>query len=501
MPKQRRDLTLSEKCNLLKSYDKLPKLSLRDAAAQLNISHSSLNKILKDRLNIERAPLENESVDRRRKRGGKDELVEIALKEWFTKVRERDARVNGPILRDKAKELATKLGKHDFVATEGWFQRWKKRENISFGKAQGEQGDADTEAASTWLSTQWPQLKAQYPPECIFNADETGLYFRALPDDTYHLKNKKAKGSKASKERLTVLCCASLNGDKEELLVIGKSIKPRCFKGIKTLPVDYKANSKAWMTSAIFEEWLTKWDKKLKKDTLLLVDNCPGHTMKITLKHLNVVFLPANTTSIVQPCDQGIINTFKGFYKTEVRRKVIRIIDAGLDDPSISLQANDIAKKVTVLEALHLAKEAWNKVSAETIRNCFRHGGFSATEEETVACVPEKPSDLSQEDYELWLTNDADLQVAYELNEDDICDELLRANDDNSAEPVSEDETEDEDPPPSNKDVINALAVLRRAVQHRADSTFFNQHYSYEREIIKLVEDGKKQTTMDKFFH
>lgn len=199
------------------------------------------------------------------------------------------------------------------------------------------------------------------------------------------------------------------------------------FKGIKTLPVDYKANSKAWMTSAIFEEWLTNWDKKLKKDTLpLLVDNCPGHAMKVTLKHLNVVFLPANTTLIVQPCDHGIINTFKAFYKMEMRRKVIRIIDAGLDDPSISLQANEIAKKVNVLEALHLANEAWNKVSAETIQNCFRHGGFSATEEETVVCVPEKPSDLSQEDYEIWLTIiDADLQVAYELNEDDICDELL----------------------------------------------------------------------------
>jgi hypothetical protein len=186
-----------------------------------------------------------------------------------------------------------------------------------------------------------------------------------------------------------------------------------------------------------------------------------------------------------------------------MRRKVIRIIDAGLDDPSISLQANEIAKKINVLEALHLANEAWNKVSAETIRNCFRHGGFSATEEETVTCVPEKPSDLSPEDYENWLTIDEDLEVAYELNEDDICDELIRANDDNSAEPVSddEDETEGEGPPPSNKDIINALTVLRKAVQHRADSKFFNEHYSYEREMMKLVEDGKKQTTIDKFCH
>lgn len=42
-------------------------------------------------------------------------------------------------------------------------------------------------------------------------------------------------------------------------------------------------------------------------------------------------------------------------------------------------------------------------------------GGFSATEEITIISVPEKPSELSPEDYENWLTIDEDLEVAYEL--------------------------------------------------------------------------------------
>jgi len=36
---KRRDLSSGEKCELLKSYDVLPKISLRNAAVRLNVSH------------------------------------------------------------------------------------------------------------------------------------------------------------------------------------------------------------------------------------------------------------------------------------------------------------------------------------------------------------------------------------------------------------------------------------------------------------------------------
>ena len=37
-------------------------------------------------------------------------------------------------------------------------------------------------------------------------------------------------GGKKSKEHLTVALCASASGEIENPLVIGKSLKPRCFK-------------------------------------------------------------------------------------------------------------------------------------------------------------------------------------------------------------------------------------------------------------------------------
>jgi len=78
-----------------------------------------LGRILKDREDIECEALQNESQSQKRKRCGKDDTVERVLKEWFVKVRNKDVRVSGPSLRQKAEELAEKMGKVNFKATDG----------------------------------------------------------------------------------------------------------------------------------------------------------------------------------------------------------------------------------------------------------------------------------------------------------------------------------------------------------------------------------------------
>jgi len=67
-------------------------MSQREAATQLNVSQPLLNKILTSRFEIERAGEENQNKNRKRKRDGKDKEIEGALREWFSSVREKDAR-------------------------------------------------------------------------------------------------------------------------------------------------------------------------------------------------------------------------------------------------------------------------------------------------------------------------------------------------------------------------------------------------------------------------
>ena len=107
--KKRRDLSIKEKVAILESYDKLPKMGQREAAAKLQISQPLLCKILKNRISLEMDIEENQNILCKRRRTGKNAEVESALKLWFTNVREDDARVNGPLMRQKAENLTKQI--------------------------------------------------------------------------------------------------------------------------------------------------------------------------------------------------------------------------------------------------------------------------------------------------------------------------------------------------------------------------------------------------------
>jgi len=54
------------------------------------------------------------------------------------------------------------MGIEHFIASEGWFHRWKKRENIVYKRTYGDQKDADFSAAENWIKTEWPKYISEY---------------------------------------------------------------------------------------------------------------------------------------------------------------------------------------------------------------------------------------------------------------------------------------------------------------------------------------------------
>ena len=79
------------------------------------------------------------------------------------------------------------------------------------------------------------------------------LYCRATPDGSLCYCREKLSGSKKAMERITVLCCSNLTGLINVLLVIGKSLRPHCFKNVNVdnLPVTYRANRKACVACSL----------------------------------------------------------------------------------------------------------------------------------------------------------------------------------------------------------------------------------------------------------
>ena len=97
--------------------------------------------------------------------------------------------------------------------------------------------------------------------EQIYNADETGIYYKMLPDKTLAVKSDehKKEGFKSIKDRLTLLFTVNKTGNhKLKPLCIGKSRAPRCFHHVnmKALPFIHANSKNAWMTSDIFEDQL-----------------------------------------------------------------------------------------------------------------------------------------------------------------------------------------------------------------------------------------------------
>ncbi|XP_057316743.1 tigger transposable element-derived protein 4-like [Hydractinia symbiolongicarpus] len=198
---------------------------------------------------------------------------------------------------------------------------------------------------SSWNETTLPTILSNYKLEDTFNADEFGLFYQCLPEKTYHFKGEKCSGGKKSKLRFTGMAAASATGEKLPMFVIGKSKKPRCFNNIKHLPCQYTSQKKSWMDSEIFENWVRKLDQKFRVDgrkIVLIIDNCPAHPSISNLTNIHLVFLPPNTTSVLQPMDQGVIRSLKAHYRRRVKSGISSTGQqdaiADSDDPFKDLQ-------------------------------------------------------------------------------------------------------------------------------------------------------------------
>uniref|UniRef100_A0A8C4SEN5 HTH CENPB-type domain-containing protein n=1 Tax=Erpetoichthys calabaricus TaxID=27687 RepID=A0A8C4SEN5_ERPCA len=365
---------------LLKAVDQKQKTKT-EICKDFDIANSTLSTIIKKREQItemfERSKFEPE-------RTAKHEDLETALLVWFKQARSQNAPISGPLMLERSNELAKQMG-ITFSANPGWLERYKKRNGIVLKNVCGEANQVLPTMTANWFQSTLPSILEEYEAKDVFNADETGLFYRCLPNKTLSFKGQSCSGGKLSKERITVLVdCNSDGSEKLPLFVIGKSLKAQCFKNVRTLPVEYTANKKAWMVATMFTDWIVKLDERFlreKRKVAMIIDNCPAHP-NVILKAIKLIFLPPNTTSVLQPCDQGIIQNMKFFYRKQLLRKYLLAIEAN-EDFSINL-----------LDALHMLHSAWNSVTPRTIENCFRHAGFSKVSDSLV------PKEMEKEDIE-----------------------------------------------------------------------------------------------------
>ena len=254
---------------------------------------------------------------------------------------------------------------------------------------------ADAGDTTEFIQEDLPTILGQYTDENLFNMDETAFYYKMLPYRTYAFNTEDVAGGKKYKHRLTLMLCCSANGMKRKAVVIGTAKKPRCLNyynlSVAELPVEYYYSAKGWMTGHVLHLWLTRWNKQLilqRRKIGLLLDNASSH-VDGEYSNIKLIFLPPNTTSILQPLDQGIIWSVKCKY----RKKIAHMYLAAVEDRE---SVTEIMKSLDFKVTCDLIAQAWRECTATVIKNCFRKAGFERaavpTEEEQLEAASEETS-------------------------------------------------------------------------------------------------------------
>lgn len=182
---KRHRLTVMQKLQLIEDLEKNG-FSQRKAAIEFGISESAVSKILKRKEALHKDFHAGKALANHKKQGcGHFPEMEKAPYNWFCKQRGKGHLLSGEFLGEEVKRIGARLNpqKHQqFSYSDRWFDRFKRRYHIAFRRAHGEKASADAEAARAWCENRLPALLESFKPSDIFNGDESGLYFRGMPD-------------------------------------------------------------------------------------------------------------------------------------------------------------------------------------------------------------------------------------------------------------------------------------------------------------------------------
>ena len=106
--------------------------------------------------------------------------------------------------------------------------------------------------------------------------------------------------------------------------------------------------------------------RQANRNVCLTLDNFSGHEITYQPTNVKIEFFEPNLTPFIQPLDAGIIRCFKAHYRQAFCQRALDLDDAGEQD----------IYKISLVEAMYMAKEAWDAINSRTIKNCWEHTGI-----------------------------------------------------------------------------------------------------------------------------
>lgn len=220
--------------------------------------------------------------------------------------------------------------------------------------------------------------------------------------------------------------------------------------------------------------------KNLPPKAILILDNAPAHPEASMMRsedgNVTCYFLPANSTCILQPMDQSVIETFKRRYRKNFIKNLVMEEDCSLAD---------YWKKYTLKNAVDNSSDAWAEVSGDILKKAWNKLWPEEEEEESVddgndadvydEIVTDSSAVFSVDETEIgdWLLCDVNEDCYRLLTEDEIIEmareaELTDSEADTESEWDDGDTTDDETVKDERKDAREAAANMQKFIDSRA---------------------------------
>ena len=109
-----------------------------------------------------------------------------------------------------------------------------------------------------------------------------------------------------------------------------------------------------------------------------LIDNCSANSRVESLTDVNLIFLPPNATSVLQPIDQRVIKSSKAYYSRKIVRVCFKALDKNMSLPKITLPVK-------------ILSSSRSELSGQTIIYCFRKARISDSRQQLAQCDVDDP--------------------------------------------------------------------------------------------------------------
>jgi transposase-like protein len=314
--------------------------------------------------------------------------IEILILEWIKNVRSAGLPVSDDLIKARGKFLIDEQKLNiNCSFSNGWLSRFKKRNNICSRRG-GSKFVRSDDIELNKIIQFVADIKSKIISnnyDSVINIDETAIYYDSHVDYTHDIKGTKRIeiiSTGREKERITVALAVDIFNNiclKPYVILKGKTL--RCLKKFTpnaNYTLAYQKN--AWCTEDNFIELLSQLPKD--KKILLLLDNFSGHKTEKVMGFLKdnyplveIMLLPPNTTSILQPLDVGINKPFK----TKIKQKYVTWL---MDNYDQNLILPKLPKYDRTVLLLSWVNESWNSITIELIRKSFQFCGYTTTSDE-----------------------------------------------------------------------------------------------------------------------